>query len=210
MQVSPWAAPPICAMSDSSWLKRRSSKGWWKPQGPGTSMANLKTKKSCLESFRYDWVIRISVEPGGLYIRYKPTKSRFLWFNDSIVFQPGSMDRLSHSTPAVPLERQMWAPKPETAHILSTWIVGIRTITTKEWQIPSPPKKTAAYRPYNLTNPSQTTLPASISRDTPTTQLGSRVPRPCLKPLRSVSDCRSWNTDSPDLGKITKRPLWTR
>lgn len=141
MQVSPWAAPPICAMSDSSWLKRRSSKGWWKPQGPGTSMANLKTKKSCLESFRYDWVIRISVEPGGFYIRYKPTKSRFLWFNDSIVFQPGSMDRLSHSTPAVPLERQMWAPKPETAHILSTWIVGIRTITTKEWQIPSPKKK---------------------------------------------------------------------
>ena len=38
----------------------------------------------------------------GFYIPYKPTKSRFLWFNDSRVFQRSSMETLSHSTPAVP------------------------------------------------------------------------------------------------------------
>lgn len=100
----------------------------------------------------------------------------------------------SLTLPRLSLLRGKCEPLNPKLHI-STWIVGIRTIPTKkEWQIPSPSKKHAAYRPYNLTNPRHRqnySTSLHFPRDTPTTQLGSRVPRPCLKPLRSVSDCRN-------------------
>ncbi len=49
------------------------------------------------------------------------------------------------------MERQMWAPKPETSHILSTWIFRIRTMTTKECKSPLKKKqKNMQHSPYNL------------------------------------------------------------